>query len=150
MVVKAEVTVDPQEPQRGLRDNPRFVVTNIYRRTPKHIYENIYCARARCENRIKELKLDGALGRGSCTRFLANQLRLLIVHLAYAVIQLMRLALADTPVGSWQYGRLRLMLIKQPAMVSRSTRRTVFRLPRAGPHVQLLSDIGNRLAALLN
>jgi hypothetical protein len=150
VVIKAEVTVDPKSPEKGPRDNPRFVVTNIYRRSPEFLYATVYCGRARPENRIKEFKHDGALGRNSCTRFLANQLRLLIAHLAYSLIQLMRLAFSDTPLAIWQYGRMRLELIKQPAIVRVTTRRLVFQLPRAGPNAELLSDIGRHLTEYLN
>ena len=65
VVVKAEVVrLRGREP----RDNPRFVVTNL-RKTPRFVYEKVYCARGDIENRIKEL-LDGLqLDRTSCCKF---------------------------------------------------------------------------------
>jgi hypothetical protein len=71
VVIKAEVV---WHHGREARDNPRFVVTNL-RQTPEWIYTHVYCARGDSENRLKELHLALALGRTSCMRFWANQLR---------------------------------------------------------------------------
>jgi hypothetical protein len=49
VIFKAEVV---RHPGREPKDNPRFVVTNI-KRTPKSVYEKIYCQRALIELRIK-------------------------------------------------------------------------------------------------
>ena len=46
IIYKAEIT-------QG-KTNPRFVVTNIRNRTPKFLYEKVYCARGRMEGFIKE------------------------------------------------------------------------------------------------
>ena len=74
VVIKAEVV---QLTGRQPRDNPRFIVTNL-RQTPRFIYEKVYCGRGDIENRIKEL-LDGLqIDRTSCTKFWANQLRVLL------------------------------------------------------------------------
>ena len=62
-------------PGRAPKNNPRFVVTNLPH-TPEHVY-TLYRARGDVENRIKELKAGLALDRLSCSRFLANQFRLL-------------------------------------------------------------------------
>ncbi len=69
VVVKAGVTVIEGRPPR---DNPRFLVTNSAL-PPARAYET-YAARGDVENRIKELHLDLAFDRTSCTRFSANQL----------------------------------------------------------------------------
>lgn len=71
VLIKAEVV---QLAGREPRDNPRFVVTNLTR-SPKRIYERIYCARGDLENRIKELHHGVEIDRTSCSRFWANQLR---------------------------------------------------------------------------
>jgi hypothetical protein len=147
VVVKAEVTVDPRDPEKAPRDNPRFVVTNVERLMPRYVYARDYCGRGRCENRIKEFKQDGFSGRTSCKRFEANQLRLLLAHVAYALIQLLRLALSGTPLSTWQYGTIRCRLIKQPALVKVTTRRILFQLPRDGPNTITLCQVGNRLAS---
>src|SRR5207244_13091254 len=71
VVIKAEVV---RLPGRDPRDNARFVVTNL-RQTPRFVYEHVYCARGDIENRIKELHDGLQIGRTSCGRFWANQLR---------------------------------------------------------------------------
>ena len=48
VIYKAEIT-------KG-KPNPRFVVTNIKNRTPKFLYEKVYCARGRMEGFIKNHK----------------------------------------------------------------------------------------------
>jgi hypothetical protein len=63
-------------PDRELRDNPRYVVTNPG--GPKHLYENIHCQRGEIENRIKHLHHGLEIDRTSCTDFWANQLRVLL------------------------------------------------------------------------
>jgi hypothetical protein len=71
--MKAEVV---QYPGRAPRDNPHFVVTNL-RLAPEAVYA-IYRQRGDVENRHKELKDSLGLGRTSCPRFLANQVRVLL------------------------------------------------------------------------
>ncbi len=67
VVYKAEVVrLAGREP----KDNARFVVTNL-RHAPQRVY-GIFTDRGDPENRIKELKNDLAIGRTSCSRFLAN------------------------------------------------------------------------------
>ena len=61
----------------------------------QRIYERIYCQRGEVENRIKEL-FDVALDRTSCSRFLANQLRVLLAASAYMLLQELRLAARRT------------------------------------------------------
>ena len=78
VIIKAEVV---QHPGREPQDNPRFVVTNL-RQRPQWLYETVYCARGDIENRIKELHQDLAIGRTSCSRFWANQLRVLLTAAA--------------------------------------------------------------------
>ena len=51
----------------------------------------MYCARGDAENRLKELKLGLEIDRTSCTRFLANQFRVLMTAAAYVLMQELRL-----------------------------------------------------------
>jgi hypothetical protein len=150
VVIKAEVTVDPRAADKAPRDNPRFVATNVHRLMPYYVYARDYCGRARSENRIKEFKNDGYSGRTSCSRFAANQLRLLLAHVAYALVQLLRLELHDTPMAEWQYGTLRTRLIKQPVLVARTARRTRIQMPRDGPNTDAFRRVARRLAASIN
>jgi hypothetical protein len=128
VIIKAEVT---RLPGREPRDNPRYVVTNLCGK-PERVYA-IYCGRGDEENRIKELKNDLALGRTSCTRFVANQLRVLLVAAAYVLMQQLRRHADGTGCERAQVGTLRLRLLKVAAWVERSVRRIVLHLPVSFP-----------------
>lgn len=120
VVGKAEVVVlGDREP----RPNPRFVVTNL-RQSPRHVYA-VYCDRGEVENRIKELKCGLAIDRTSCHRFVANQLRLLLTTIAYALMQDLRRRVARRTGHHPQVDSLRLMLLKIGARIERSVRRVV-------------------------
>lgn len=112
---------------RDLKNNPRFVVTNL-RHNAERVYE-IYCGRGDAENRIKELKKDLSIDRTSCSGFLANQFRVLMTSAAYMLFQEMRWQLRGTDLGRAQVARLRDMLVKVGARVVESVRRVVFHLP---------------------
>ena len=129
VIIKAEVVrADGCEP----RDNARYVVTNLGA-TPKHVYENIYCQRAEIENRIKELHHGLEIDRTSCTRFWANQLRVLLTAAAYVLMQELRGCAAGTACARAQVSTLRERLLKLGVWVSRSVRRIVLHLPQHAP-----------------
>ena len=129
VVCKAEVVrLEGREP----RLNARFVVTNLAGK-PKRIHERTYCRRGDAENRIKEL-FDVALDRTSCSRFNANQLRVLLAAAAYALLQELRLAARGTAWARAQVSTLRLGLLKIGVQVTASVRRLVLRLPAAFPY----------------
>ena len=128
VILKAEVV---QLEGREMRDNPRFVVTNL-NGSPRHIYQRLYCQRGEIENRIKEL-FDVALDRTSCSRFLANQLRVLLAAAAYALLQELRLAARGTAWARAQVATLRLELLKIGTQLVASVRRLMLRLPQAFP-----------------
>lgn len=129
IVCKAEVVrLEGREP----RLNPRFVVTNLTRK-PRRVYERLYCRRGEIENRIKEL-FDVALDRTSCSRFRANQLRVLLAAAAYVLLQELRLAARGTAWARAQVATLRLELLKIGVQVVASVRRLVLRLPAAFPY----------------
>jgi hypothetical protein len=130
VVIKAEVV---RLPGREPRDNPRFVITNL-RQTPRFVYEQVYCARGDIENRIKELQHDLAIGRTSCSRFWANQLRVLLTAAAYVLMQELRLRAARTPCARAQVATLRLRLLKLGVRVVVSMRRIVLHLPLSAPY----------------
>ena len=124
VVIKAEMTrLAGRDPRR----NARFVVTNL-RMKPERVYA-IYRRRGDQENRIKELKHDLALGRTSCTRFLANQLRVLMTAAAYVLMQQLRRHAAGTSCAHAQVSTLRLRLLKVAAWLQRSVRRIQVHLP---------------------
>src|SRR5260370_2308803 len=61
----------------------RFVVTNLSKRNPRALYEEVYCRRGQAENHIKSFKTHLAADRTSCTKATANQLRLFLHAGAY-------------------------------------------------------------------
>lgn len=125
LVWKAEVVcLEDRKP----KDNPRFLVTNL-RGSPRHVYEVVYCKRGEIENRIKELKYGLAIDRTSCTRFFANQLRVLLTAAAYALLQELRLAAAGTALARAQVSTMRERLLKIGVLVSYTVRRLLFRMP---------------------
>jgi hypothetical protein len=129
VIIKAEVV---RLEGRDARDNARYVVTNLSA-GPKHIYENVYCQRAEIENRIKELHHGLEIDRTSCTRFWANQLRVLLAAAAYVLMQELRGAAAGTACARAQVSTLRERLLKLGAWVERSVRRIVLHLPQPAP-----------------
>lgn len=143
VVIKAEVVrLAGREP----RDNARFVITNL-RQSPRFVYEQIYCARGDIENRIKELHDGLHLGRTSCSRFWANQLRVLLTAAAYVLMQELRLRAARTACARAQVTWLRERLLKLGVHVVVSLRRIVLHLPTATPDRHAWRQIALALGA---
>jgi hypothetical protein len=143
VVIKAEVV---RLPGRDPRDNARFVVTNL-RQTPRFVYERIYCARGDIENRIKELHDGLQIGRTSCSRFWANQLRVLLTAAAYVLMQELRLRAARTACARAQVTTLRERLLTLGVHVVRSVRRIVLHLPTSTPFLNAWCHIARALGA---
>jgi hypothetical protein len=143
VIFKAEVV---QLPGRKPKDNLRFVVTNL-RSSPRHVY-GIYTDRGDAENRIKELKNDLAMDRTSCSRFLANQLRVLLTAAAYVLMQELRLRARHTDCARAQVSTLRLRLLKLAAWVEVSVRRVVVHLPRSFPGRHAWMRVATQVGAL--
>jgi hypothetical protein len=126
VIYKAEVVcLAGREP----RDNLRFVVTNLCQ-SPHRIYD-LYRQRGDCENRIKELHHGLELDRTSCSRFLANQLRVLLTTAAYVLMQELRREARGTACEGAQVATLRERLLKLGAWVEVSVRRVVLHLPQS-------------------
>ncbi len=128
VIIKAEVV---RLPGRDPKYNPRFVVTNL-REAPATVYA-IYGQRGDVENRLKELHDGLALGRTSCTRFWANQFRVLLTAVAYVLFQELRRHAQGTACASAQVSTLRERLLKLAVWVERSVRRLVLHLPQCAP-----------------
>ena len=128
VIIKAEVT---RLPGRDPKDHPRFVVTNL-RHKPSNVYQ-IYRGRGQTENHIKELKLDLQIDRTSCSRFLANQLRVLLASAAYVLYQELRYAARHTSLAKARVSTLRERLIKLGVWIEQSVRRVVLHLPDSAP-----------------
>ena len=128
VVVKAEVVrLEGRDP----RDNPRFVVTNMPH-DPEELYAVIYCGRGEIENRLKEAK-ELRLDRASCSKFWANQLRMLLALGALVLMQEIRTRAARTGLGRAQVATMRERLFKLAGHVVSSVRRFVLHLPQNCP-----------------
>jgi hypothetical protein len=143
MIIKAEVV---RQTGKDPKDNPRFVITNLPQ-SPPWIYEQVYCPRGDIENRIKELHEGLEIGRTSCTRFGANQFRVLMTAAAYVLMQELRLRAARTHCARAQVGTLRERLLKLGAHVVRSVRRVVVHLPTALPFLDTFQRVALALGA---
>ena len=143
VIIKAEVT---RHPGRDPRDNPRFVVTNMAQ-SPRWAYEKFYCQRGEIENRIKELHHGLEIDRTSCSRFLANQLRVLLTAAAYVLMQELRQAARHTSCARAQVTTLRERLLKLGVQVTASVRRIVLHFPRTFAFLETWQRIGHVLGA---
>jgi len=128
VIIKAEVV---RLPGREPRCNPRFVVTNL-REAPATVY-GVYCHCGDVEKRLKELHDGLALGRTSCSRFWANQFRVLLTATAYVLLQELRRQAQGTACATAQVATLRERLLKLAVWVERSVRRVVLHLPPFAP-----------------
>jgi len=143
IIIKAEVT---RHPGRDPKDNPRFVITNMTG-SPRWVYEDFYCRRGEIENRIKELHHGLEIDRTSCSRFLANQLRVLLTAAAYVLMQELRLRAARTKLARAQVSTLRDCLLKVGARVRSSVRRILLNLPTSFPYAHAWGVVAHSLGA---
>lgn len=142
IIMKAEVI---RYPGRETKSNPRFVVTNLGC-SPEMVYA-IYCERGDMENRIKELKYGLSVDRTSCSRFLANQLRLLLSAAAYVLFQTLQTHACGTVLADAQVSTLRERLLKVAVWVKCSVRRIVLHLPQHFPWLAPWRDLAAAVAA---
>jgi len=143
VIFKAEVL---RAAGKSDRRNDRYVITNL-RGSAQAIW-NLYCRRGDSENRIKELKNDLAIDRTSCTRFLANQMRVLMTAAAYVLFQELRGALHGTELRRAMVATLRLRLLKIGATITESVRRVVLSMPSSHPWKDLWRRAAAEVAAL--
>ena len=142
IILKAEVVYgEGKEP----KDNPRFVITNMTQ-SPQWLYEKVYCQRGEIENRIKELHAL-EIDRTSCSRFWANQFRVLLTAAAYILMQELRLRAAGTNCARAQVWTLRERLLKLGARVVVSVRRLVLHLPASFPFLPAFRQVALALGA---
>jgi len=128
VLIKAEVV---RLPGRDPTCNPRFVVTHL-RADPATGYA-VYCQRGEMETRLKELHDGLAMDRTSCSRFWANQFRVLLTAAAYVLLQELRRRAAGTACAHAQVSTLRERLLKLAVWGERSVRRSVGHLPQMAP-----------------
>ncbi|MGH8648458.1 MAG: IS1380 family transposase, partial [Burkholderiales bacterium] len=142
VIIKAEVV---RHPGRAPKNNPRFVVTNLPN-PPRAVYE-FYCQRGDVENRLKELHHGLELDRTSCSKFRANQFRVLLTLAAYILFQELRRRAATTVWADAQVTTLRERLIKLAVWVERSARRIVLHLPRTFPWLPTWQQLARAVGA---
>ena len=140
VAVKAERT--------DLGANTRFIVTNLdMDDDPQGLYDGMYCERGEMENRIKDQQLGLFADRASSGDFHANQLRLLLSGLAYALIEGMRrMALNATDLAKASPQTIRLTLLKVGAVVLSNTRRVRLLMSRSHPDQALFQRVAASLA----
>jgi hypothetical protein len=142
VILKAEVVYgEGKKP----KDNPRFVITNMTQ-SPQWLYEKVYCQRGDIENRIKELHAL-EIDRTSCSRFWANQFRVMLTAAAYVLMQELRLRAAGTNCARAQVWTLRERLLKLGARVVVSVRRLVLHLPASFPFLPAFRQVALALGA---
>jgi hypothetical protein len=107
-------------------------VTNLPHR-PAPVYTRLYCGRGDMANRLKELQYGLAMDRTSCSRFAANQFRVLLSVAAYVLFQALQSLARAIGFGATQVWTLREQLVKLAVWVERSVRRIVLHLPQAFP-----------------
>lgn len=130
----------------ALGENTRFVVTSLPGLDAGTLYEEIYCARGQAENYIKHLKDDLAADRTSCTRFLANSMRLLLHAAAYVLHQQLRTqALQHTALSQAQPSTVIARLFKIAVQVRQTSNKIVLHLPSACAVKHLLRTLTERL-----
>lgn len=141
---KRRVILRAEHTDKG--SNPRYIVTNMDEE-PGHLYDKVYCARGEMENRIKEQQLDLFSDRTSCSKWWANQFRLLLSSLAYVLVEsIRRVALTNTELARATCGTIRLKLLKIGAVLLRNTRRIRLHLSSAYPHRDLFHNVCRRLS----
>ena len=142
VILKAEVV---RHPGRAPKNNPRFVVTNLTDE-PEAVYQ-FYCGRGDVENRLKELHHGLEMDRTSCTRFCANQFRVLLTLAAYILFQELQGRAVHTACADAQVTTLRERLIKLAVWVQRSARRIVLHLPASFPWLSTWRQLARAVGA---
>jgi hypothetical protein len=135
----------------GIRgDNPRFVVTSINAQEldAQTLYEDHYCARGEMENRIKEQQLGLFADRTSAATMRANQLRLALSTVAYALVSaLRRLGLVGTALAKAQCSTIRARLLKIGARVIVTARKVWISLSQSFPLQHVFAAAYDRLTS---
>ena len=134
IVAKAEYLDD--------KENPRFVVTSLPAAAwpMQTLYEKLYCARGDMENRIKE-QLSLFAHRVSASTMRANQLRLFLSSLAYALLcGLRRLGLRATDLAQAQASTIRTRLLKIGARVRVTVRKVWISMASSYPWQRLFEQ----------
>jgi len=134
IIYKAEVTDG--------KPNPRFVVTTIRNRTPKFLYEKVYCPRGRMEGFIKNHKTFLHSDRTSCHRFTANQFRLFLHSAAYVLLHALKYTgMLGTKWTTSNFDTIQLRVLKIGARVREQATKVRFHFSTSYPLKDLLRTI---------
>ncbi len=126
--------------------NARFVVSNLDHLTAEQVYDELYVQRGDAENRIKEQQLGLFADRTSCSKFLANQYRLLLASSAYVLMEYVRrVGLKGTELAKAQVTTIRTKLLKIGGRVRISVRRIYLSLASGHPLQSLFRQVARRL-----
>lgn len=131
--------------------NPRFIVTTltVEECAAQELYEVRYCDRGNAENRIKEQQLFLFADRTSCHTMRANQIRLMLSTVAYALLRALRAyGLKDTSLASAQADTIRLKLLKIGTQVEVTARKVWLRMSESYPWQNLFAAVSAKLDAL--
>lgn len=120
-------------------------MTNMQRK-PSNV-TRFYNKRGKCEQWIKEGKLALSWTRLSCTRFIANQVRLAL-FVAYNLGNLMRRFALPQEVSHWSLRSVQLELVKIGARVTSHSRRTIFHCAEVAISAALFADLLERINGL--
>lgn len=123
-----------------------FIVTNLQRK-PSNV-TRFYNQRGCCEQWIKEGKYALSWTRLSCTRFVANQVRLALFVLAYNLGNFLRRFALPREVSHWSLRSVQLKLIKIGAKVVSHSRRTVFQCAEVAVSEALFAVLLERIRCL--
>lgn len=129
----------------ALGTDARFIVTNLSGRG-KILYEQVYCARGRMENLIKDLKLYTRSDKTACHRWEANQFRLFLHQGAYWLLHSVRLVAPRK--SRWRratFATIRSLLVKVACRVEELRTRIKLSFPAHLPHAHALALIASGL-----
>ena len=138
----------------------RYVVTNISGNS-RYLYEDLYCGRGNAENHIKDVKLTLFSDRTSCSSWNANQFRVLLSSLAYTFMEVIRRvglrqqdpefnphpSEAEKKQVRMSFETIRLRLLKIGGVITRNSRRIIFRLSSAFPMQEKFFLLMSRLSS---
>lgn len=145
LAYKAEVVVeDGKEP----RDNARFVVAEMPGNYKASGLFDFYYGHSDMENTIKELKNDLSMDRTSCSRFQANQFRVLMTVAAYVLMQSVQEHTHALDLLKATMATLRDRLLKIAVRVRSSARRIVLEFTTHHPWSAQWLDCARSLGAV--
>lgn len=120
------------------------VIVNNLPLTPERVW-HFYCDRAGVELLIKELKLDLLMGKFPTRKWLANQIHLELLLLAYDLISYFQLICLPPELQSWQIQTLRNVLFLLPGRLVHSGHENILNLPVLYPDQALFYKISKKI-----